>query len=341
VKTTLSLGAALAALLTAPLYGSGQGRVFRAGVDSVLVDVSVRQGNRPVAGLGRSDFIIYDNDVRQEVESVSFGKVPVDVTFFLGSNNQTKTRQLGAMQEQVREVVRSLGPEDRVRVLTLQNAVVDLFGWRSRGDADAAMDVRLGGIQSLYDGVLVSLLHRPSVGRRHLVIVLTDGVEHGSVVDSKTVLDVARRADVRMYVVFVDPPAAPPAALNLSSVPPDLNLPGGRGPLRNSMLAPPGATGGGIALRATWFHVMADEKGTERLGEAAVTTGGTVRHVDAETSIADSFRRAFQEFRQSYLIRYSARGVAPEGWHELRVELANGRAGVVQARRGYFGGSHP
>jgi hypothetical protein len=76
----------------------------------------------------------------------------------------------------------------------------------------------------------------------------------------------------------------------------------------------------------------------DRLAEAATLTGGTARHVQTGTSIAETFQRAVDDFRQSYLLRYTAEGVPAGGWHELRVELSGGQSHAIRARRGYFGG---
>jgi len=40
-----------------------------------------------------------------------------------------------------------------------------------------------------------------------------------------------------------------------------------------------------------------------------------------------------QEFRQRYLISYTPRGVAKDGWHKLDVRVKRG--GTVKARPGY------
>jgi hypothetical protein len=86
---------------------------------------------------------------------------------------------------------------------------------------------------------------------------------------------------------------------------------------------------------------LPEDHGLDRLEEAARTTGGTVRNSNPSESIVDSFKRAFEDFRESYVLRYTATGVQPEGWHNLRVEVLNGNKYTVRARRGYFGGIPP
>ena len=45
--------------------------VVRAASDAVLVDVSVRQGRQPVAGLERANFVLKDNGVVQPLDDVA------------------------------------------------------------------------------------------------------------------------------------------------------------------------------------------------------------------------------------------------------------------------------
>ena len=57
-------------------------------------------------------------------------------------------------------------------------------------------------------------------------------------------------------------------------------------------------------------------------------------------SAFQGFKRAFDDFRSSYLLRYTPRDVSPEGWHDLEVKLLRPGRFTVRARKGYFGG-HP
>lgn len=318
---------ALALMMLGELVASQQ--VFRATTSVVSVDVSVRDGNRPVPGLAASDFEVYDNGVRQTIEAVSLEAVPLDVTVFLGSMNQSQTRQLAELGADVRRMGSALGALDRMRLLTLENQVVDAFGWKAGDQAAADIRVRVGGAQPLYDALQLALLHRPDPGRRHLVVAFTDGMELGSVVDAASVRDTATRTESVMHLVLVravEPPA--PSARDAIS---DGRLSNGRDTTVRQ--------GGGsnyLFLRATWFHGLADIGGLDRLREATTATGGSVIETEPGRSVVETFERALDDFRQSYLLRYTAQGVEPGGWHALRV-VTPGRRVTVRARAGYHG----
>jgi hypothetical protein len=47
------------------------------------------------------------------------------------------------------------------------------------------------------------------------------------------------------------------------------------------------------------------------------------------------FLGILDEFRQRYLVSYSPRGVAGDGWHQLEVRIKGRRGVAVKARAGY------
>jgi hypothetical protein len=67
---------------------------------------------------------------------------------------------------------------------------------------------------------------------------------------------------------------------------------------------------------------------------AATATGG--RAHDAANAV-EAFRNIVTEFRQSYVLRYTLRGVAMAGWHDIYVTIPDKPEYDVSARRGYMG----
>ena len=58
-------------------------------------------------------------------------------------------------------------------------------------------------------------------------------------------------------------------------------------------------------------------------------------HATDEAALGTTFLRVLDEFRQRYVLSYTATGVAERGWHTIEVKL-RGQSGEVRARRGYF-----
>jgi len=73
------------------------------------------------------------------------------------------------------------------------------------------------------------------------------------------------------------------------------------------------------------------------LRELSALTGGTLYKIDSTRDLRATFLRILEEFRHRYLISYTPRGVAQNGWHRLDVKVKNRRA-TIKARPGYLAG---
>ncbi len=73
------------------------------------------------------------------------------------------------------------------------------------------------------------------------------------------------------------------------------------------------------------------------LRELTSVTGGRLFEVDKTANLSAIFLEVLQEFRQRYLLSYTPRGVARDGWHRLEVRVK--KRGTVKARPGYLAGS--
>jgi len=72
------------------------------------------------------------------------------------------------------------------------------------------------------------------------------------------------------------------------------------------------------------------------LEDLADATGGQLHEVDRRADLSPTFKAILDEFRQRYLVTYTPRGVAKDGWHTLEVRV--NRPGTrVKARPGYQG----
>ena len=75
----------------------------------------------------------------------------------------------------------------------------------------------------------------------------------------------------------------------------------------------------------------------EFLRDLTSLTGGRLFEVEKTANLGAIFVGVLEEFRQRYLVSYTPRGVAKDGWHRLEVRI-KGRRATVKARPGYLGG---
>lgn len=278
---------------------------FRSTTAVVSVSVSVKRGNSVVANLEAADFVLTDNGVPQTVEAVSIEDVPIDVTLFLDTSGSTAGK-LDEMRHDVQAVLQLLRPGDRFRLLTIGDAVSLAVPWVPAGTKVPVSIEAVGGISLIHDALMFGLVHRPDPGRRHLVVGMTDRQDCGSVVPATLLLDVAGRSDAVMHLVDY------------------------------------AGSGGDSRYRIRGCSPQAGPRGEEILTQAAERTGGQ-QHGQARffraSSIARAFKSIFDDFRQSYVLRYAPSGVKGAGWHAIAVAVPSAKNATIRARQGYYGGS--
>lgn len=288
---------------------SQQAPAFRSGTSGVVVDVSVRdRSRRPMTNLRPADFEVLDNGVAQTVDSVSYGKLPIDVTVALDVSYSVSGTLLDQLRRGVVELMRDLARQDRLKLI--------LFNMRVNRTVDFTADVEAierairgaaaGGGTALLDAVSVALVSASASDRRQLVVFFTDGSDSTSVTTPALLTPVAQRT--RATVTFVMPRPA-------ISTP----RPGGStviGSTAGTRLAPPPPL-------------------APMLSALAAETGGQVLPVGGTSDLSDTFRRVLSDFRSAYVVYYNARGVDRGGYHTIDVKVKREGA-TVQARRGYW-----
>jgi VWFA-related protein len=85
------------------------------------------------------------------------------------------------------------------------------------------------------------------------------------------------------------------------------------------------------------YAVSVGRARAEFLRDLTSFTGGRLFEIEKTANLSAIFLSVLEEFRQRYLVSYTPRGVARDGWHRLTVRVKRG--GTVKARPGYLAGS--
>jgi VWFA-related protein len=311
--TRTSLVTLVLAVVVTAAAAAGQGQnapVFRSTATVVSVSASVKRFNAPVSGLAASDFLLTDNGVEQTIDSVAFEEVPIDATLIIDVSGSTED-VVDRIRRDTRRILALLRPIDRARVLAIDTYVHEILPLQSAEKATLPPQPAVGGMSSISDAIAMALMTPPDPDRRRLIVAMTDGVDTMSVLDAGQVREIARRSDVVLHVVAIEASMRAP-----------------------SMLRRPDAV-----YTSPLMLSRASRPETVMLGQAAEATGGRLH--DPQFSRDDpvgAFRTVFEEFRRSYVLRYSPTGVPLTGWHELSLTVKGNKATEVRARKGYFGG---
>lgn len=255
---------------------------FRSVTADIAVNVAVLAGNNPVGGLTASDFEVRDNGVLQRVREVAVEGVPLDVTVIVDTSGST-ARILQHLREEVREIVESLTPEDRYRLITIGTYVHEVLPMIARAEPLRSDLLQSGGLSSIYDAVGLAIMYRTHPGRRHLIAVMTDGYDTISSLGGQHLGDIARLSESVLHVLLVSPASGAPPRIP----------------------------------RWLPYHEF-DEAA---LTAAAVTTGGHLHDLRPSFSAVRAFRKVLDEFRRSYVLHYTPQNVSLDGWHEVTVEV--------------------
>jgi len=203
------LAIALVAVTAAAPRGRAQSQtpqtpqtVFRTNTDLVTIPVFVKGNDTVLAGLSAADFVLTDNGVRQQVETIDSESLPVDVTILMETGEAIESYRR-SLNEQVRKIAALMRPTDRIEVLGIDNYVRILvpFGAPTR---DLRVDAFTGGGRmSVNDALVAALLRESDPDRRHLIIAMTDSVDTMSTLTMATVRDVARQSSATLVIAWI------------------------------------------------------------------------------------------------------------------------------------------
>lgn len=322
-------------------------QTFRSGADSVIVDVSVRRGNTPVTGLTAADFELRDNGVVQQVESVDVSAVPIDLSLVVDvSGNpdrpwidkpRTAAQAVAEVESELRNVTGLLREGDRVRLFAIDTYVQQVWPLQPAGRVPPITRLDFDGHATLYDTLAATLLQPVEPERRHVIIAATRGLDAGSLLTAAGVRAIAERSDAQLHLVMREAQADVEAGVRMFQCAcMDLCRPTHRfaAPARRRLFNAIPMAGCPAPLADQPRILMPD--GVELRAGAEATGGGLhMSELIRAVTLQGTFQRAFEHFRQSYILRYTLRGVPRAGWHRITVTVPRDKSLRIRARPGY------
>lgn len=303
----------------------GEEDVLRVRTEEVLLPVSVRDTfGLPVGGLSEESFFIYDNGVRQEIESFNRRRIPAHIVLLLDASGSVFS-QMRFIREAAKGFIQGLDAEDKVSVMQFADKVELLQDWTSATDTATLLKAvdwryRPGESTAFYDGLYLAAHDQLSkVEGRRLIIVLTDGIDsidsrHASYKDA---LNAVRSAEATVYVVSLT--ASLRALLEKRT--------GGGGLGR--ILAR------GYDPRQVSRYLSLINGAEKLLTGLAEQTGGRIFLPIKDEELSPAYSAIALELRTQYIITYRPRPKAQAGtWRVIRVLVAPGGYEVA-SRRGY------
>ena len=273
--------------------------VFRSTVNYVEVDVSVNSKNRPVTGLTAGDFELRDNGVAQKILVMDRETYPVDVTLAIDVSSSVRF-VLTSLVNAVNRIRENLHSNDRVMLLVFNQRILERAALAPPSSLGWLTPGSAAGSTSLYDAITVAMAVPQASIRRQMAIVFTDGLDTISFLDQASALEVARHTRTAIFVV----------------------------------------TSSGTDLPKAFSRDLVEITGgmTQEVRPYQPVTGKSILGTSGNNIFDSSFLRALEDFRSSYVLRYTLEGTPSPGWHDLTVRVVKpGTQYQVRARRGYVG----
>lgn len=195
----------LAWIGTAVAPASAQAPAFASRVEAVRVDVLVTDKGRIVRGLQASDFEVLDNGVLQEVDLITFERLPLNVVLVLDMSDSVAGERLEHLRTAGLTLLDQLAPDDESGLVTFSHAVrVHAALTTDRSAVRAGLErAKAYGRTALVDATHAGIVLGESGVGRSLLIVFSDGMDTSSWLPPENVLEMARRTDAVAY--FVSP----------------------------------------------------------------------------------------------------------------------------------------
>lgn len=178
--------------------------LIRTSADLVMVPVTITDDfNRPVTGLDRDNFEVFENKKLQPIKNFSSEDTPVSIGIILDVSGSMRDK-LERARDAVREFCNAANPQDEFFVITFSDSphTVTDFTNRIEDVENALLMVQSRGRTSLLDAIYLGIrkMKEARYSRRALLI-LSDGGDNHSRYSERDVKNAVKEADILIYSV--------------------------------------------------------------------------------------------------------------------------------------------
>jgi Ca-activated chloride channel homolog len=178
--------------------------LIRSKVDLVTVPVSITDAmNRPVTGLERDNFQLFENKEQQQIKNFSSEDTPVSIGIVLDVSGSMQNK-LERAREAVHQFCDASNPQDEFFLITFSDSprLATDFTNRSEEIENALLDAQSRGRTSLLDAIYMGIRKmRDAHYSRRALLILSDGGDNHSRYTDHDVKNAVREADLLIYAV--------------------------------------------------------------------------------------------------------------------------------------------
>jgi VWFA-related protein len=306
----------------------------------VIVPITVidRSGEF-VIDLAQKDFTIYEDAIRQKIDSWELGGEPLDVVLLIETSSRVSPMQTAIHRSAsiFTSTVMTLSGEAAVMTYDSVVEVAEPFTDSQERVEKAIAETRFnGGDAYLYDAMAtaVEFLKTRPPARHRVLLIMGESQDNSSKAKLAQVLRDAANANIRIYAVGLST-AAGDLRSNKHGVTP-LKVPGlpplGTGPCVDVQ----GRQCFDLAAPAIWLL----ERGTSEIKHhqlelATGATGGIDYRTFHDSEIQQALDRIGAELHAQYVVSYSPSSKWAPGFHKITVAIDRAEVSL-RARPGYY-----
>lgn len=317
---------------------------FKSGVELINISAIVSDSSgRFVPGLQKEDFVVYEDDQKQDITHFSADRVPVSLGVLLDTSQSMQGEKFDAARAALDRLLTDLSSRDDEFFLMQFSSTPNLLqGWTDdrRQMSRALVSISPRGGTAMYDAVADSVpLMKRARNRKQALVILSDGNDMTSDTPLASVHQIIRESEALVYAVGIDCGGTGPYRRQpnpdlqggLQPRPQPFPIPGGRRPQWPPPQLPPQQppNRGG-------FNRCSDPVDVQALRDLTDDSGGRTEIVRDTRDLNPATASIADELSRQYYLGYPSLGKKDGRWHTIRVELRDGsRTFRVRARRGY------
>jgi len=273
-------------------------------VEEVQLPISVldKEG-RPVNGLNKEDFTIFEDNIQQQIKVFKHEDIPLSLGLVIDNSGSMRNKR-ERVNSAALAFARESNPEDEVFIVNFDDAAYleqDFTG--SIGDLIDALDnIDTRGETALYDAVYLSVDHvKAGKKDKKALLLISDGEDNVSKYGLNKVLDALRESKVTLYAI--------------------------------GLLEENDQRGG-------LFKKPPSKKAKEILQKFAEMTGGQAYFPKSLDEVEELVKDIAHEIRNHYTLSYTPTNRKLDGsWREIRVKVNPPKTiskVTVHTKQGYY-----
>jgi Ca-activated chloride channel family protein len=279
--------------------------VLKIDVDLVLVNAAVTdRSGRPVTGLKKADFQLWEDKVPQDILYFSSEEIPVSLAVVFDVSGSMADK-LSVSRDAVRKFLQTGGPRDEYALIEFNSRpeVTREFTLDSAAFQNQLALASSSGYTALYDAVYLGIERlRHAHNQRKALLLVTDGEDNHSHYTFNDIKELAKESDIQLF------------AIGISGYP---------------------------ALRLGSSTIDA-RKGSHKPGQDALQelvdlVGGQSFFTADARNLDGICAKISESLRNEYVIGYAPTNAARNGqWRKLRLKVNELSHATVHARSGYY-----